>query len=144
MSDGCPTNPSEQICDVSAFVAFFNETVAGTPIPKIKCLNPERTNLLKKRIKEHGKEGIAKVIRKAAASSFLTGGENGWVVTFDWLIRPRNFLKILEGNYDDRPVNITNNIPNNKAYGTDNNNGYRSREDIIKGAEKLSQPPKKS
>ena len=126
MSDERPTNHSEQIYDIGVFVSFFNETVANTPIPKIKTLNTERKLLLNSRIKEHGKDGVATVIRKAAASSFLTGGQNGWIVTFDWLIRPRNFLKVLEGNYDDRENNT--NPKNNTGYG--GNNGHLSNEDI--------------
>ena len=26
-----------------------------------------------------------------------------WVITFDWFIKPNNFIKVLEGNYDDMP-----------------------------------------
>ena len=31
-------------------------------------------------------------------------GQNNrnWTITFDWLIKPNNFIKVLEGNYDDK------------------------------------------
>ena len=36
-------------------------------------------------------------------SSFLKGQNNrNWTITFDWLIKPNNFIKVLEGNYDDK------------------------------------------
>ena len=35
-------------------------------------------------------------------SSFLKGqNDRGWVITFDWFVKPNNFIKVLEGNYDD-------------------------------------------
>ena len=27
------------------------------------------------------------------------------MITFDWFVRPENFLKVLEGNYDNRAEN---------------------------------------
>ena len=43
------------------------------------------------------------MIRKACKSDFLKGGGNkGFVANFDWMIRPSNFQKILEGNYDNK------------------------------------------
>ena len=24
----------------------------------------------------------------------------GWIITFDWFVRPNNFIKVLEGNYE--------------------------------------------
>ena len=36
-------------------------------------------------------------------SSFLKGQNNkNWTITFDWLIKPNNFTKVLEGNYRDK------------------------------------------
>lgn len=132
-SEPAPTHQSNVIEDYGAFVMFFNETVAGTGIKKIKKINPERKRLLDARCKEYGKECIADVIRKAASSIFLNGGgSEKFVATFDWLIHPRNFLRTLEGNYDNREFKPTNNHIN--SYGTDSNNGYRTGEDIINGA----------
>jgi len=33
----------------------------------------------------------------------LKGQNNkGWTITFDWFIKPNNFIKVLEGNYKDK------------------------------------------
>ena len=42
---------------------------------------------------------------RVANSEFLTGkAENAdWKATFDWLLKPSNAEKVLEGNYDGRP-----------------------------------------
>jgi len=38
--------------------------------------------------------------RKVVASPLLSGQKNGWNATFDWLIEPKNMIKVVEGNYD--------------------------------------------
>jgi hypothetical protein len=43
------------------------------------------------------------MIENASASSFLAGqNRRDWQATFDWLFRPNNFVKVLEGNYKDK------------------------------------------
>ena len=66
----------------------------------------ERDRLLKARIKENGLDAVLEAIEKIKASDFLHGqNKNNWTIFFDWFIRPRNFLKVLEGNYDNRGEN---------------------------------------
>ncbi len=135
MSDTRPTLHSSVIKDYGAFIAFFNETVSNTGIKKISKINEERKRLLDARCKEYGKDTVITVIKKAAASAFLNGsGSEKFVATFDWLIRPRNFLKTLEGNYDNREFN-TNKNP--QSYGTGSNNGHRTSEDLRAGAARI-------
>lgn len=55
---------------------------------------------------------MLQAIENIKCSSFLKGQNNkNWTVTFDWLVKPNNFIKILEGNYVDKenPVKITKN-----------------------------------
>lgn len=66
----------------------------------------ERERLLKARIKENGLDAVLEAIEKVKKSDFLHGqNKNGWTIFFDWFIKPRNFLKVLEGNYDNRSEN---------------------------------------
>ncbi|MBY6778563.1 hypothetical protein HYH39_06345 [Clostridium botulinum] len=62
-----------------------------------------RYKLLQARIKEYGEEKVLQAIENIKDSSFLKG-QNGksWTITFDWLIKPNNFVKVLEGNYKDK------------------------------------------
>lgn len=104
--------------DVEKFQHFFNSELdkADASIPRIRSLTDKRKAVLRARLREHGKEALGEMIRKAAASDFLNGGgNNGFVANFDWLMRPNNFPKVLEGTYDNR----TNN-PNTQPYGTTN------------------------
>ena len=58
--------------------------------------------MLRSRVKEHGVEGVLEAIEKIRHSAFLTGQNGkGWVITFEWFVKPNNFVKVLEGNYDN-------------------------------------------
>ena len=87
--------------DLEAFARFFNETMAanGAQIPQVRSIPPKskRAAFVRARLKEHGKEALAKVVQNAAKLSFYNGGgARGWVADFDWLFRPSNFLRVLE------------------------------------------------
>ena len=59
--------------------------------------------LVKARIAEHGLDVFLEAIKSINESPFLLGrNEKGWVITFDWFIKPSNFTKVLEGNYKPR------------------------------------------
>ena len=103
--------PAEAI-DLKAFADFFNKTMEaqGAQIPPVRDLRPKskRTTFLLARLREYGKEALAAVVKKAAASDFLNGGgSRGFVADFEWLFRPNNFPRILEGTYDNRPQQST-------------------------------------
>ena len=71
-------------------------------ISNISCIKNTRQKLLKARIKEHGTDNVINAIGNIEKSSFLKGqNDRGWVITFDWFVKPNNFIKVLEGNYDD-------------------------------------------
>ena len=94
-------NPEEDI-NIPAFIRFFNKIMANAAIPKIATLQGERLKSLRARCREHGKNRVAQVLQRAASMSFLNGGGNqGWVASLDWLLRPNNFSKVMEGVYCD-------------------------------------------
>jgi uncharacterized protein YdaU (DUF1376 family) len=78
--------------------------VTAWPVPK--ALSEVRRKKLEGRIRENGLDGWEEAVRKAEASRFLRG-EAGrtFAFSFDWLVEPRNFQKVTEGNYDDKPTN---------------------------------------
>lgn len=90
--------------DFEAFAKFFNETMeaAGAQIPHNVRMTKKREAAIHARVHEHGKNALMYVVQKAAKSGFLNGGGNhAFVATLDWLLKPNNFVKVLEGNYDD-------------------------------------------
>ena len=103
-------SPSKEGVWVSA---FFNEEMerAGAVIPKVRTISDssKRAGAVKARIREHGEEAVREMIRKAAKSDFLNGkNQRGWTASFDWLFLPTNFVKVLEGNYDNHGTTVNN------------------------------------
>ena len=92
--------------DFVGLLDFWNKTMesANAVIPKIKSLSERRKGFIKARVREFNKRAVFEVISKAGTSDFLNGkNQRGWVADFDWIFRPNNFPKVLEGNYDNRP-----------------------------------------
>ena len=62
-----------------------------------------RKRAVNARVKDFGPESVDKVISIVAASDFLHGrNKSDWCADFDWIFRPANYAKILEGNYDNK------------------------------------------
>ena len=65
-----------------------------------------RYKMLKARIEEYSIEDVEQAMENISNSSFLKGNnDKNWIITFDWLIKPNNFIKVLEGNYTDKGGN---------------------------------------
>ena len=71
--------------------------------PKIRSLSDARKKTIKARLKSYSLDDFKTLFENAEASSFLKGTEGGWKASFDWLIKEANMLKVLEGNYTDKP-----------------------------------------
>lgn len=76
-------------------------------IPRIQTLNAntQRYNMLKARINEHGLDTVIKAMKSIDQSKFLKGYVSDFRITIDWFIKPNNFIKVLEGNYNDKKQN---------------------------------------
>ena len=99
---------SETAVDIKRFFEFFNKTVeeAGSVMPTVTKSSKVRSRAIAARAREFGKEGLKTMVEKAAKSDFLNGkNDRSWVATIDWLLRPNNFPKVLDGNYDNRKIN---------------------------------------
>jgi predicted phage replisome organizer len=80
---------------------LFNSIV--TNLPKVTVLSANRKKTINARLKDYDIETITKVFEKTQESNFLSGkNDRTWKASFDWVIKSENFVKILEGNYDNR------------------------------------------
>ena len=62
-----------------------------------------RGRMLHARIKEYGFDTVLSTIQSIKDCPFLMGqNKMGWMPDFAWVIKPNNFIKVLEGNYADR------------------------------------------
>ena len=51
----------------------------------------------------HGTRSDYSRSQRIRSSDFLKGqSKSGFIITFEWFVRPNNFPKVLEGNYDNR------------------------------------------
>ena len=100
ISSGCPAPPTQDTLNYEGIVSYFNEKTNGVFGMVRPPLSEKRKKLIRARIREHGKDVFAQVIRMAAESDFLKGqNKTRFTATFDWLILPSNFEKVLSGNY---------------------------------------------
>ena len=123
------TTPSVDF-NFEKFILFFNKNRGN--ISEVKKLSETRKRKIKSIYLEFSKEDIQKVVLKAKESNFLQGltGKRDWIASFDWMLEKRNFIKILEGNYDNRTQNLEKN-----ENGSNDTIGRASIETLRKNAE---------
>lgn len=69
-------------------------------ISRVPTGGSQRWQLLKARLTEYSKEQWEKCIDNIHKSELLKKNQDGWF-NFDWFIRPSNFPKVLDGNYNN-------------------------------------------
>lgn len=90
--------------NVSQVMETWNAFASEHGLATVIKLGPKRQRCINARFKE--KEfNLQLILAKIAFSSFLKGGNGrGWKADFDFVFgSPNNYLKILEGKYDDKP-----------------------------------------
>lgn len=91
--------------DVQRIINEWN-TLEEFGITPVKRMTPKREQAVKARIRQNCVEDILEAIENIRHSSFLQGqNKNGWMVTFDWFLKPGNFAKVFEGQYADKSTN---------------------------------------
>lgn len=92
--------PSKSEIDFEKIQEHWNSVC--TKLPAVTVMSKKRTATVKARVKEHGLDAVFSAMDKTAKSNFMNGQNNkGWRANFDWIMRPENFVKVLEGNYDN-------------------------------------------
>lgn len=92
----------------SDVVSAYHEALPD--LPPVKTWSDRRRKALNARIRERiagGKpadtlEYWRAFFESVSASDFLTGKSTGWRADLEWLLRPENFLKVIEGRYENR------------------------------------------
>jgi hypothetical protein len=83
---------------------YWNLKAIGTSVPNAKTLNHGRRKQIKNRLKDPDfARDFKAIIDRIYGSDFLIGKNGTWSITFDWFIKnDANWLKIHEGNYDNK------------------------------------------
>ena len=105
--------------DLKPCLDHFNAVAARVGWPQVQMFNADRRTALSQRISDTGGQAEwCEAIDRAARSPLLTGNnDRGWKADFDWLAKPKNFTKLMEGNYDPRN--------SNPSFGTSTGRGNR-------------------
>lgn len=101
-------------------IDYFHENCKR--LPKIQIINQQRKKSINARVNDFGIEKVKEVIEKTGKSNFLSGeNKNNWTADFDWIMKPTNFVKILEGNYNNKEQD------NGKSSSNNTNNSFINR-----------------
>lgn len=92
--------------DFAAIKEYWNtkHDQSGSTMRRLTLMSDQRKSNVRARTREFGGDvqKVFKAIDKAMASDFMNGKNGkGWVASFDWMMCPSNFPKVLEGNYDN-------------------------------------------
>lgn len=81
-------------------VDIFNSLCPS--FPKVKFLSDSMISNISNLVERFPESDISTAFQKCEKSSFLKGNNpRKWKASFDWIIKPQNLPKILNGNYDD-------------------------------------------
>ena len=89
-----PDQPIGEAFDV------YNEVAASAGWPRVERRTDGRQATLRTRLREDGLDGWRDALNRARASPFLGSDPPPSFVSFDWLTKPANLAKLIEGNYD--------------------------------------------
>ena len=100
--------------------------------PKLHSLSESRKNKMRNRVAEMGGAEkslllLREIFTKMQASNFLRGdNKRGWKASFDWLFEnDKNWVKVYEGNYDNRPDTAPRYRTNNSNNGKNCNDEWK-------------------
>ncbi len=104
--DAPPSSPSlfgempeaEKDVDYAELIKFWNTVTKGV-FGYLRNIENKRRQMTRARIRENGYDQFLQAIRNAAASEFLHSAT--WF-SYDWMICPNNFVKVLEDKYGKR------------------------------------------
>lgn len=89
-------------------VDIFNSVCRN--LPTVQKLTTARESAINARINDYGLSKIGEVFQLVSSNEFLNGNnDRGWKADFDWIMNPNNFIKILEGKYQNNGKQINNN-----------------------------------
>lgn len=83
---------------------------------EVENFTEERKEKLEELIQQFGLPKVIKAIEKIKDSDYLTGKVTSFYITFDWFVEPKNFVKVLEGNYDNHSPTKSKSFESSPTY----------------------------
>ena len=93
--------PISEKHDIETIISLYKEKLSHLPQPQ--KITDARKKHINARLVEFGLEEVIRGLDKASKSQFLAGNNSReWKADIDWIFKPDNFAKILEGKYDNK------------------------------------------
>lgn len=97
-----PEDENEGVIEVDYEFIIGNYHSLCPKMNKVEVVNELRKGFMNARVGEYGMDKVISVMRKAGESPFLNGkNDKAWKADFEWILRPTNFVKIMEGKYSN-------------------------------------------
>lgn len=127
ISNPLPPKGGQQPVPYTRIAELYHTTC--TSYPQLRAIEGNREKQIAARWKKYKTlDAFKELFEKAEASDFLKGdNDRGWAADFDWLIRPTNMSKVLEGKYDNDRMK--------GGQGHGENSGYSGRTDNTDNAD---------
>lgn len=104
--DGVPPTPDAPQDNCMLIFELYNRICRS--YPRITQYSEARKKAVKASLKKYNLKDFERLFKKAESSDFLKGKiKCDWRATFDWLINDTNMAKVLDGNYDNRSKNLS-------------------------------------
>jgi hypothetical protein len=94
-------------CPHKEILALYHDTLPN--LRTVRAWTPARQEMLRARWKEDAErqnlDWWKEFFQRVAGSDFLTGkstGDRPFEADMEWLVRPQNFVKVIEGKYDNK------------------------------------------
>jgi uncharacterized protein YdaU (DUF1376 family) len=91
---------------LKAFGEAWNELASSFRLPTIDEIKPGSTRERRALARLREIPDTQALMARIRGSPYLRGEVNGFRCTFDWIVNPSNFQKIMEGNYEDRKESV--------------------------------------
>lgn len=90
--------------EVEEVVDRWNRITEQTRLTPVKQITNPRRRMVNARLAQYGLNTVIETINMIPQCGFLWKGygKNEWVITFNWLFKPENFVKVMEGTYLDK------------------------------------------
>ena len=106
----------------------WNERASSVGWPTVTKRTAERQAKLRAILRSEGLEGWLAAVDRARASPFLAGRDPPQWFGFDFIVKPGNFAKLIEGNYDRDRSSTADKRPRARAAVDDAFSGLEWRE----------------
>lgn len=93
----------EDVNVIDSIISKYN----STSFAKVEKITDQRKKHIRARIKDYGVDNILLMIERANKSDFLHGiNDRRWKADFDWLMNPNNYVKVIEGKFDNKKLKL--------------------------------------